>query len=248
MVLIPSHPTLADALAGESPLALLRRRRAEAEAELPRSVALSSLMFLTAVVLVMVGSLAFRGGPQTTVIKWTPPPGPRPHPAGNFDPTGGGVVRVVPPATVTGQIIPVKDPLLVQDTPIVSPTTRGIDPGPPGELDGPRVGAGGPGPVEPEAEPLPKDFIPTDEFPQVVSKVTPDYPGLARAAGAEGRVLVRLLIGVDGRVRRAEIEQSAPLFDDAAIVATRQWTFTPAKANGHPVMVWIRIPVQFSLR
>jgi protein TonB len=101
--------------------------------------------------------------------------------------------------------------------------------------------------VESEAEPSPREFIPTDEFPQVVSRVTPEYPDLPRTAGAEGRVLVRLLIGVDGRVRRAEIEQSAPLFDDAALAATRQWTFTPAKANGHPVMVWIRIPVQFTL-
>ena len=52
---------------------------------------------------------------------------------------------------------------------------------------------------------------------------------------------------IDGRVKRAEIEGRASIFDESALSAVRQWGFTPAKANGQPVAVWMRIPVVFTL-
>jgi TonB family protein len=60
-------------------------------------------------------------------------------------------------------------------------------------------------------------------------------------------VVVRALVGLDGRVRRAEIEHSSIMFDEAALAAVRQWTFRPARSNGKEVLAWVRIPVKFTL-
>jgi protein TonB len=49
------------------------------------------------------------------------------------------------------------------------------------------------------------------------------------------------------RGRAREVESRPSAFDEAALQAIRQWVFTPARANGQPVAVWMRIPVVFTL-
>jgi len=58
---------------------------------------------------------------------------------------------------------------------------------------------------------------------------------------------VRMFVGTDGRVHRAEIVGAASVFDASALAAVRQWIFTPAKAGEHPVGVWIDQPILFRL-
>lgn len=87
-----------------------------------------------------------------------------------------------------------------------------------------------------------------DEAP--VAIVTPTfYPEFAREAGIEGRVLVHILIGKDGHVLRAELDAKIhdPALDEAALESVKQWVFTPAMANGHPVAVWDTVPFVFTL-
>jgi protein TonB len=60
-------------------------------------------------------------------------------------------------------------------------------------------------------------------------------------------VTLRVLVGLDGRVKDVSVDRGSPLLDAAAIAAARQWVFTPALSNGRPVMVWVAIPVRFSL-
>jgi protein TonB len=110
----------------------------------------------------------------------------------------------------------------------------------------PGTGQGGTG--DDHGTPDPKDYVYRDVEPQAVTKVLPQYPQIAKDAGMEGSVTVRLLVGIDGRVQKAEIEQSSAMFDDAALAAGRQWIFTPALANDHPVRVWVRVPMKFQLR
>ena len=52
------------------------------------------------------------------------------------------------------------------------------------------------------------------------------------------------LVDLDGSVRDVKVIRSVPLLDDAAATALRRWRFTPALANGHPVRVWIALPVR----
>lgn len=103
-----------------------------------------------------------------------------------------------------------------------------------------------------EAEPAPDDFIPVEKEPstdlgEVQRKLV--YPPMAIKQGLEGKVLVRVLVGKDGRPRRSLIDQSvATSLDEAATRAVMSSIFTPAIQNNTPVDCWVTIPVVFKLR
>jgi protein TonB len=86
-----------------------------------------------------------------------------------------------------------------------------------------------------------------EEGPEVLREVKPVYSHLAQDARVEGMVIVRALVGVDGRVERAEIVKSIPLLDASAIEAAMKWRFQPARVSGRPVRVWVAIPMRFRL-
>jgi len=98
-------------------------------------------------------------------------------------------------------------------------------------------------------EDIPDPTIPpiVDEYPNIASAPAPAYPELARSAGVEGTVVVLALVDLDGHVRDTLLRRSVPLLDDAALSAVRQWRFTPALVNRHPVRVWVAVPVRFRL-
>ena len=62
------------------------------------------------------------------------------------------------------------------------------------------------------------------------------YPPQAKAAGIEGRVLVRYDVTIKGRVANARIESAAPAgyFEAAALDAVRSWRFRPLLERGKP--------------
>lgn len=63
------------------------------------------------------------------------------------------------------------------------------------------------------------------------------YPAEARAAGVEGRVVVRYDITPEGRVVNAAVVSAEPtgVFEDAALAAVRSWRFRPAVLGGKTV-------------
>jgi periplasmic protein TonB len=87
--------------------------------------------------------------------------------------------------------------------------------------------------------------------PRVLQQVRPRYPRTARSDGIEGLVLVRVIIGVDGRIEpgSTRVVRSVPALDEAAMSAVSQWRFSPALGHqGRPVRVIVEIPVEFSLK
>jgi protein TonB len=87
--------------------------------------------------------------------------------------------------------------------------------------------------------------------PSVLEQVQPQYPRMARSRGIEGLVLVRIIIGTDGRVEpeHTRVIRSVPALDAAAVSAVSRWRFSPALGrSGRPVRVIIEVPVQFSLK
>ena len=78
----------------------------------------------------------------------------------------------------------------------------------------------------------------------------PPYPAAEQRAGQEGVVTVRVLIGVDGRVR--QVEQVAAASDAFWRVTERQalgrWRFRPATRDGVPVEQWKTMTVRFRLQ
>ncbi|MBX2991370.1 MAG: energy transducer TonB [Bacteroidetes bacterium] len=97
------------------------------------------------------------------------------------------------------------------------------------------------------AEPVPFEIV--EHFPEVVKRVTPQYPDLARRAGIEGKVTVRIWVTKEGKVREARIYASDnELFNDAAIEAAKQFVFTPGYMSSGPVDVWVSVPFTFKLK
>ena len=105
------------------------------------------------------------------------------------------------------------------------------------------------------------DYALATTLPEVLEKVQPKYPPLARNAGIAGRVVVHALVDVDGRVARAEVVESEGHLDESglgmvtnlgmkksALEAVRQWRFKPATCAGRPIAVWVSQTVKFSLR
>ena len=79
----------------------------------------------------------------------------------------------------------------------------------------------------------------------------PSYPEMARIAGIQGRVFVRVLIGEDGRAMKAEIVKRVPpdsnVFDKEAVHFAMTTKYNPGKQAGKFVRVWMTIPVWFRL-
>ena len=99
-----------------------------------------------------------------------------------------------------------------------------------------------------EQEPAPDDFVPVQEEPVRISIDPPVYPDVAMSAEVEGTVIVRALVGKDGRVKKCIVVDGQPLLNDAAIECAKTAVFRPALLDHRPVEVWVLIPVTFRLR
>ena len=84
-------------------------------------------------------------------------------------------------------------------------------------------------------------------LPVKTRNVDPIYPYVARMARIGGMVVLEAVITAAGRVADVRVTDSAPLFDEAAVAAIRQWQYEPAQLNRVPVPIPMTINVTFSL-
>lgn len=61
-----------------------------------------------------------------------------------------------------------------------------------------------------------------------------DLPPAAAEAGIRGRVLFRIHVGPDGRVKEAHLHSGHPLLTEAAHRAVLKYRFRPLTRNGRP--------------
>lgn len=103
-----------------------------------------------------------------------------------------------------------------------------------------------------EQEPGIDEFIPVEKEPYIdLNELQKriQYPEIARRAGIEGKVLIRVLVEKDGKPKRHRVEYSDnEQLNEAAVKAVMASVFTPAIQNDRPVTCWITIPVTFRLR
>ena len=90
------------------------------------------------------------------------------------------------------------------------------------------------------------DFEEVNEKPQILASEMPEYPVEALDERLKGTVAVSLLIGTDGRVKRAEAVSGPEVFHQAAVNTVYQYRFKPGKHEGAPCEVWMEIPIHFS--
>lgn len=77
----------------------------------------------------------------------------------------------------------------------------------------------------------------------------PSYPALSRRLGEQGKVVVHVLIGVDGSAQKAEIKASSGYerLDQAALSTVLRWRYLPGKRGGTPEAMWFNVPINFVL-
>jgi protein TonB len=106
-----------------------------------------------------------------------------------------------------------------------------------------------PAPRKGDASPAPKQSAaPTGgdvQQAQLIVRKNPEYPALARSAGAKGNVELLATIGTNGRVKSVKVMHGHPLLQKAAVDAVMQWQYRPTMLNGHPVETETTITVNF---
>jgi len=82
---------------------------------------------------------------------------------------------------------------------------------------------------------------------EIVTKVAPVYPPLARQARIQGTVVLKAQISKSGDVEDLQLLSGHPMLAPAAIEAVKQWKYKPYLVNGDPVEVETRVVVNFTL-
>ena len=121
-----------------------------------------------------------------------------------------------------------------------------------------QVTAAAPAPHEPAPSPSPPaaatrgppDIRSPSEDADYASACRVVYPPLSRAMHERGRVVLKILVGVDGRSKKLELLRSSgsPRLDNAAQEAMRRCRFRPGTVNGVPQDMDYEAPIEFVLR
>lgn len=81
----------------------------------------------------------------------------------------------------------------------------------------------------------------------LVRKILPAYPPLARSARIQGQVVLQAVISKQGVIENLTVLAGHPMLVPAAKEAVRQWRYRPYILNNEPVEVETQITVNFSL-
>jgi protein TonB len=83
---------------------------------------------------------------------------------------------------------------------------------------------------------------------KVISKPQPAYPPIARAARAQGKVTVQVVVSEEGKVIAAQAVSGHPLLQAAAVKAAREALFSPVLLGTKPVKLSGVITYNFVLQ
>lgn len=130
---------------------------------------------------------------------------------------------------------PAPAPVAVEAAPVAAPAPAAIEASPMG--------------AAPTAPPAPARIQLPSSDAAYLNNPRPAYPALSRRLGEQGKVVVRVLIGVDGRAQQAEVGTSSGYerLDQAALATVRSWRYVPGKRNGMPEAMWFNVPINFVL-
>jgi TonB family protein len=81
----------------------------------------------------------------------------------------------------------------------------------------------------------------------LLHQVRPVYPEAAKFNGIQGHVVMRALIGKEGRIIDLKVVSGPLELADAAMGAVQQWRYRPYLLNGEPVTVETTIDINFTL-
>jgi len=160
-------------------------------------------------------------------LKPPPPPHPVDHPKKDPLPKQASHPDIVKTIVATK----------VADGPYFTPQP----PSPPGPSTGDGIG------FEPVKPPPPPVLIDPQVDGRYAGYLQPEYPSQDRRMGTQGRVVVRVLIGVDGRVKEVEKVSAATdsMFEATRRQALGKWRFKPGTRDGVPIEAWRTMSLSF---
>ena len=81
----------------------------------------------------------------------------------------------------------------------------------------------------------------------LIYRVQPEYPALARQVRVQGQVILRAVISREGTIENLQVLSGHPMLVRAAVNAVQQWRYRPYVLNGEPVEVETEVRVNFVL-
>lgn len=206
-------------------------RRCELAPHANRSVAMALALSLNLALLLiaMRPSTPFTihapPSPTITATLITPPPPAPPLPP---LPTLRAVPHVVTPPVV----VPTPHPLAITPTPTVLAPVQAVN-------------------VAPATNQVaPTHAADVDATIAYATATPPPYPLNAIRAGAQGTVLLKVLVDTSGKPVDVQIQRSSGSRDLDAAARTHvlaAWRFHPAVRNGKAIEAWVLVPVKFDL-
>jgi TonB family protein len=85
-----------------------------------------------------------------------------------------------------------------------------------------------------------------DTPPKLIRGAAPIYPITQLQQHKSGAAVISFTIDEQGKTRDFKvISTDYPYFASHAILAVQQWQFEPARKNGHPVAIRLRVPFNY---
>ena len=99
----------------------------------------------------------------------------------------------------------------------------------------------------PPAQSSPVSFAASIAANNIIKKVDPVYPPIARTARIQGTVILNIVVSIQGAVTSVRYVSGPPLLMKAAMDAVKQWRYTPFTLDGKSVQASTSVAVVFSL-
>ena len=153
---------------------------------------------------------------------------------------------LTPPPTPQPPTTATPEPPAVLAAPTAAPTAPAVPAAPPAPPPPPAPPA--PPPAPPAPPPPAKVELPSSKA-DYLHNPPPDYPRMSKRLGEQGKVVVKVLIGEDGRAQKVELLTTSGFerLDKSAMDAAMRWRYVPGKRGGVAEAMWYQVPIQFTL-
>jgi protein TonB len=184
-----------------------------------------------------------------------PPPAPPPPPPAQRPPSAKPIAQAQPAPATNDLVAPVEAPKSIEPEPagpqyVDEGVPGGVEGGVPGGIVGGIVGGlpEVPPPPAPVATRGPVRVGGQIQAPTLIRRVEPFYPPTAVDARLQGLVILEAIVDRDGTVAEVKVLRSAsPLLDREAIIAVKQWRYSPLVLNGQRERFILTVMLSFNL-
>lgn len=178
--------------------------------------------------------------PAEILVEFIEPPAPKvvPPPPAPPTPVKQPIAKTPTPVkTVSPQPLAIADPTPSPNAPVGVIEPVPVAPPPP--IAAP-VAVAPPAPVRIELPSSDADYLQNPK---------PPYPAISKRLREQGKVVVRVLIALDGTAQQAEIKQSSGFdrLDQSALATVLRWRYVPGKRAGVAEAMWFNVPITFVL-